>query len=118
VYVWRTSFLGHLAGILTGLAYINCPPVMPYMNTAWNFLVRHTLLLYDQHYSTTRQQFDGDAADGTTNAVEQSDKYDMYTGGVSEQEQLRIALLASRGVKHISKLDAHTLLEASSDHQN
>jgi len=123
VYVWRTSFLGHLAGILTGLAYINCPPVMPFMNIVWDSIVRHSLSLYDQYDRRPAGDSridDNAAADvGTTTAVEQNDNYDVYTGGVSEQEQLRIALLASSaGAIHFDKLDAHTVLETSSDHQD
>ncbi|KAM4043166.1 rhomboid-related protein 4 isoform 2-T2 [Anomaloglossus baeobatrachus] len=85
-----TSFIGHLSGILVGLLYTH-GPLSTILGNAVSFLsndhpARQQNYNYSGYARHSEYQFQGNSTPGT---------YDMYTGGLNEEEQLQQAIRES-----------------------
>lgn len=85
-----TSFIGHLSGILVGLLYTH-GPLRTILGTAVSFFTndrpaRQQSYNYSGHARYPEYQFQENSTPGT---------YDMYTGGLNEEEQLQQAIRES-----------------------
>ncbi|XP_032336268.1 rhomboid-related protein 4 isoform X2 [Camelus ferus] len=91
-----TSFAGHLAGILVGLMY-TCGPLKKIMKTCAGIFPSNTGYPRQQYYfnNTGYSGYQGYFPYGGPEYYDVPRNYDMYTAGLSEEEQLERALRAS-----------------------
>ncbi|XP_036029261.1 rhomboid-related protein 4 isoform X2 [Onychomys torridus] len=92
-----TSFAGHLAGILVGLMYTQ-GPLKKVMETCAGLFSSNAGYPGQQYYfnSAGPSGYQNHYPDGRLGAYEETHRnYDVYTAGLSEEEQLERALRAS-----------------------
>jgi len=89
VLVPNASFVGHLAGILTGLVFINCPPLV-------TLIMPNNVYTSSNSHGYWRSRWTGSGYGTTGGGGGTHNDYAQYTAGLSEQEQLRRAMHESR----------------------
>lgn len=95
----NASFTGHLAGILVGLLYIKGPlkAVMDsFMPAEPSYTYQTGRTGYRQTYTQNGYTTGGASAPYREDIYKDDSRYNEYTGGLSEEEQIRLATEESR----------------------